>query len=72
MKIVAGIDIGNATTETALARLDGDTPVIAAVKDRAVGFHLLHQPCVGGQTGGCTFFLQQLIILDAHADTGTV
>ena len=23
MKIVAGIDIGNATTETALARLDG-------------------------------------------------
>ena len=24
MKIVAGIDIGNATTETALARIDGN------------------------------------------------
>ena len=41
-------------------------------QDGAVGFHLPHQPCAGGQSGGPVPFLQQIVFLCAHADTGAV
>jgi len=53
-------------------KVNGTPSFRLPVQDRAVGCQLRHQPCVGGQIGRGTLFLQQVIVLGTHADAGAM